>query len=162
MPLFDKVERLLNDDQQATCWARAWSKSDLCDWPKILHGWKTMLLRSTFMGPSQISADPIHRPFSRIPAKPNQVAIVAIHELSFRKFRKMGRMTSFVVVSLIEISFPFYEWYNLRLFSFNTITQSSIYTREEGEARSEEGGARREKRGGRGGGLGGQWFGTPP
>ena len=104
------------------------------------HGWKTMLLRSTFMGPSQISADPIHRPFSRIPAKPNQVAIVAIHELSFRKFRKMGRMTSFVVVSLIEISFPFYEWYNLRLFSFNTITQSSIYTREEGEARSEKGG----------------------
>ena len=73
------------------------------------HGWKTMLLRSTFMGPSQISADPIHRPFSRIPAKANQVAIVAIHELSFRKFRKMGRMTSFAVVSLIETSFPFYE-----------------------------------------------------
>ena len=73
------------------------------------HGWKTMLLRSTFMGPSQISADPIHRPFSRIPAKPNQVAIVAIHELSLRKFRKMGRMTSFAVVSLIETSFPFYE-----------------------------------------------------
>ena len=111
------------------------------------HGWKTMLLRSTFMGPSQISANPIHRPFSRIPAKPNQVAIVAIHELSLRKFRKMGRMTSFAVVSLIETSFPFYEWYKLRLFSFNTITQSSIYTYK-GGGRSEERGGRSEEGGG--------------
>ena len=92
--------------------------------------------------------DPELRSISRHrPKKPSylpdldrtQVAIVAIHELSLRKFRKMGRMTSFAVVSLIETSFPFYEWYKLRLFSFNTINQSSIYTREEGEERSEEG-----------------------
>ena len=111
----------------------------MCGGRKRPHGWKAMLLRSTFIDQSVISMDQSVRPFPRIPAKPNPGRPVAIHDLSFRKFQKLGRLTSFAVVSLIETSFPFYELYKLRLFSFNTITQSSIYTREEGEARSEEG-----------------------
>ena len=97
------------------------------DWPKTTAGWKAMLLRSTFMGPNQISMDPNHRPIPRIPAKPNRDRLEGIYELTFRKFQKLGRLTSFTVVFLIETSFPFYEWYTLRLLSFNTITVIYIY-----------------------------------
>ena len=60
---------------------------------------------------------------------PNQTEIGSkhIYELTFRKFQKLGRLTSSAVVFLIETSFPFYEWYKLRLFSFNTITVIYIY-----------------------------------
>ena len=99
----------------------------MCGGRKRPHGWKAMLLRSTFIDQSVISMDQSVRPFPRIPAKPNPGRPVAIHDLSFRKFQKLGRLTSFAVVSLIETSFPFYEWYKLRLFSFNTITVNHLY-----------------------------------
>ena len=69
---------------------------------------------------------------------PNQTEIGSkhIYELTFRKFQKLGRLASFAVVFLIETSFPFYEWYKLRLFSFNTITVIYIY---KGEGRRVEG-----------------------
>ena len=93
----------------------------MCGGRKRPHGWKAMLLRSTFIDQSVILMDQSVQPFPRIPAKPNPGRPVAIHDLSFRKFQKLGRLTSFAVVSnrdkfsilrMIQITFIILFQYN--------------------------------------------------